>query len=148
MKIIPGKGFFRFSHAKKQSVIFNMCNYIYFYKSNDHLTRHIICFRLVSTQREKKKKTVCYCSVYWVAHSALRYTAAVTLSLNSGLSVSDVDECVGAFYSCLEKRRGPRPAANTSGAGALIRRPTKKHALCTLLQRDTDAMRRKTLLLY
>lgn len=34
--------------------------------------------------------------------SVLGYTAAVTLSLNSGLSLSDVDECVGDSESLLQ----------------------------------------------
>lgn len=43
----------------------------------------------------------------------LRYTRAVTLSLNSGLSVSDVDECVGEwkslFTAVLKKKNPPWP---------------------------------------
>lgn len=36
-----------------------------------------------------------HCCVCWVAHSAPGHSAAVTLSLNSASSLSDVDECVG-----------------------------------------------------
>lgn len=75
-----------------------------------------------------------------MAHSAPGHSAAVTLSLNSASSLSDVDECVGdlkrLFFpppSCLEKKAAQWPpcraATDRSGAGALRR--TKRLALVT-----------------
>lgn len=64
---------------------------------NLYLCDLIICFGLVATKEGKV-----HCFLCWVAHSVLGYTAAVTLSLNSGLSLSDVDECVGDSESLLQ----------------------------------------------
>lgn len=58
-------------------------------KSVCHLTDLIMCLKAPLCLEEKV-----HCCVCWVAHSAPGYSAAVTLSLNSGSSLSDFDECV------------------------------------------------------
>lgn len=68
-------------------------------KSVCHLTDLIMCLKAPTCLEEKV-----HCCVCWVAHSAPGYSAAVTLSLNSGSSLSDFDECVGDL-----KRLPPAP---------------------------------------
>lgn len=123
------------------NIFFNLYKNYYwiFRKYICHLADFIMCLKTPVCKEEKV-----HCCVCWVAHSAPGHSAAVTLSLNSASSLSDVDECVGDlkrlfFLPQLSEKaaHGPcRPATDRSGAGAL--RLTKRLALVTGAQKQSS----------